>query len=329
MKKIILIYSIIITGFLAFLYGCSEVKDDLAVVQNSGTHVEGWNDPASSSFHSFSLAASQFDYSSCKTCHGGDFSGGTSNSSCLTCHPSGPSHQEGWVNPSTQLFHGKYLATSDWNLNNCKVCHGNDYSGGTSGVSCLTCHSTGPETCNLCHGNSSHIYPPLSLSGNSEPTQQGVGAHNKHLSSDSLQRISAQVDCGQCHLPVSAFSDPDHIKKDMMNKASIVFGDLAKTVTTGVTPDPQFNSSTQTCSDVYCHGAFKNGNRSNSPVFLSPNSQGCGKCHGNPTTGDPLPGGLHPQNPNCYLCHGVVINQSRQIINRQKHVNGVVNFSND
>jgi predicted CxxxxCH...CXXCH cytochrome family protein len=111
--------------------------------------------------------------------------------------------------------------------------------------------------------------------------------------------------------------------------AGIVFGDLAKTVTTGVTPDPQWNPQTQSCSGVYCHGTFKNGNQNNSPSFITPNSQTCGKCHGNPTTGNPLPGGAHPQNQNCYLCHGIVINQAGVIISKYRHVNGVVNFSNE
>jgi predicted CxxxxCH...CXXCH cytochrome family protein len=275
MKKLFLTYSLIITLALSLIVGCSEVKDN------------------------------------------------------VTMAPSPEFHGEGWVNPSSDGFHGKYIESANWDMNGCKSCHGGDFTGGTSGKSCYTCHENGPQACNTCHGNNDHIYPPQSLSGNTEPTQQGVGAHDIHLTSDTLQRISAQVECNECHLPVTSFSDPNHIKKDNLSKATIVFGELAKTVTTGVTPDPQFNSETQTCSGTYCHGNFKNGNQSNSPSFLAPNSQGCGTCHGNPTTGDPRPGGLHTTNPNCYLCHGVVINQQRVIVNKSKHINGVVNFSNN
>lgn len=277
MKKIFLIYSLVLVSFGVFLYGCSEVKDNLTVAPDVQTHPAGWGDPSSSDFH------------------------------------------------------GKSMAALNFNIRGCKSCHGGDYSGGTSGVSCLTCHTNGPEACNTCHGNDDHIYPPKSLSGNTLNTQQGVGAHVKHLDTDSTQRNSAVVECVECHLPVTSFDDPNHISKDNQAFATIVFGDLAKTVTDGITPNPVWNKETQTCSSVYCHGMFKNGNQGTSPVFNNPSSGACGTCHGNATTGNPLPGGTHPTfYPNlnqCYLCHGGVINQNGTFKNKSRHINGIVDFS--
>lgn len=273
MKKIFIFYSLIILTIFGFIYGCSEVKDDLVLA------------------------------------------------------PSPDFHGEGWLSQASSNFHGKVIGADNWNLAQCKSCHGADYSGGTTGASCRTCHTSGPEACNTCHGNSEHIYPPKSISGKLLNTDPGVGAHEQHLVSDTALRNSRPVECQECHLPVSSFSDPNHILKDGKTQATLVFGDLAKKTTEGVTPDPQWDKNTQTCSGTYCHGNFKNGNQNAAPVHNNPNSVYCGTCHGNPTTGNPLPGGTHPTNQNCYLCHGGVINSNGVIINKNLHVNGVVNFS--
>jgi predicted CxxxxCH...CXXCH cytochrome family protein len=161
-------------------------------------------------------------------------------------------------------------------------------------------------------------------------TQQGVGAHEKHLTSDSTQRNSAAVECVECHTLVMSFADSNHISKDNQTFAKIVFGNLSKTVTDGVTPNPQWNRTTQSCSDVYCHGSFKNGNLNAAPVFNNPGSVYCGTCHGEPSTGNPLPGGTHPTfYPNlnqCYLCHGGVINQNGTFKDKTRHINGIVDI---
>jgi predicted CxxxxCH...CXXCH cytochrome family protein len=276
MKKIFLIYTLVIVSFVVFLYGCSEVKNDITVAPGLQTHLTGWSDPSSANFHGKALLASNFDLKACKACHGGD------------------------------------------------------YTGGTSKVACTTCHENGPESCNVCHGNSEHINPPKSIYGNLLNTQQGVGAHEKHMNIDTTQRISAVVDCYECHVQVSSFADTNHITNKSPLFASVVFGTLARTVTDGVTPNPQWNRATQTCSSVYCHGMFKNGNQDAAPVHNNPGSVYCGTCHGNPSTGNPLPGGTHPNlYPNlnqCYLCHGGVINQNGTFKDKTRHINGIVDF---
>ena len=283
MKKIIILYSIVLFGFMVIVYGCIEVKKDLAVSPEPQVHPAGWVDPASADFH------------------------------------------------------GNWFAANNWKLNSCKSCHGSDYSGGTSGVSCNTCHANGPETCNTCHGNSSHAYPPESLSGGTQPTDRGVGAHVSHLTTDTTVRYSAIVACNECHLPVSSFEDPNHISPDGQSAAGIVFGTLAKKQTVSLsdpsityTPNPVWDRNAQTCANTYCHGGFVNGNNGAVAVFNDPNSVNCGSCHGNSATGNPLPGGNHPQTyPNvtqCYLCHGGVINMNGTFKDRSRHVNGIIDI---
>ena len=110
----------------------------------------------------------------CKLCHGEDLTGGNTGFSCFACHSTFP-HAEGWA---TLSGHGTYVRTTlGGNTNSCKLCHGNDLTGGTSGVSCFSCHESYPhpsmgewlpfsghgshvlndlggstEGCKLCHG---------------------------------------------------------------------------------------------------------------------------------------------------------------------------------
>lgn len=182
------------------------------------------------------------------------------------------------------------------------------------------------QSCTMCHGNAEHIYPPKSLAGHTLPTEQGVGAHVVHLSSDSNVRNSALVDCDECHLPVTGYYDTNHLNAS--GRANVVFGTLAKKVTTGYTPNPVWNSTDQTCSNVYCHGYFKGGNPTAVATFNNPGSVVCGSCHGDASTGNPKPLATHQYYPDqCYYCHGIVIDSNMVIINKSKHINGIVDFN--
>ena len=231
-----------------------------------------------------------------------------------------------------------YYANNQWNLQACKTCHGADYKGGTAGVSCLTCHTAtnGPENCITCHGNSDHINPPKALNGDTLETSPGVGTHMHHLFSPDF---SAAVACSECHTTVNNFKDTSHFGAAPTGYAALNFGPLANTQTSGVTPNPQYDRSTNTCSNVYCHGSFKGGNQSFVPTWTNPESVSCGSCHGDAATHNPTPGA--PNNivsphyaffwdPNtntylCYQCHNSVINSNGEIVTPEKHINGVVN----
>lgn len=251
-------------------------------------------------------------------------------------------HPPGWADTDSPNFHGQYIYDNkQWNLILCQNCHGSNYQGGTAGSSCLTCHTSsgGPQNCRLCHGGvSGHSYPPKALNGETSVSYIGVGVHPNHL--DSTQ-YSAEVACGECHTPLEGgFSSPAHIGSDPDGIADINFGALANTVTTydggEFVPNPVWDRNTETCSNSYCHGYFKDGNLDAAPVWTNPESVKCGSCHGDPVTGNPnpLPNGnfFHPHFSNftintCYQCHGLVINSAGVIIDKTKHVNGVVNFN--
>lgn len=252
----------------------------------------------------------------------------------VTQAPDIDTHPDGWANPSSVNFHGKYIVDNkQWNLNQCKSCHANDYSGGTANSSCLGCHtaSGGPENCRLCHGNSDHSNPPKSLTGDTLITSLGVGVHVTHVNSP---KFSAALHCTDCH-SFSGFSDPNHIGSSPDGIAEINFGTLANdTLIGGTHPNPTWDRNTATCSNVYCHGSFKEGN-SAAGIWTDPNSVVCGSCHGDPVTGNPTPrtnGVFTPPHfsfmtkNTCYVCHGTVINSQGVMIDKSKHINGVVDF---
>lgn len=243
-------------------------------------------------------------------------------------------HKDGINNPSSPNFHGVLIQNLNWNLKECQNCHAADYSGGITGANCLTCHTqpSGPEACNTCHGqfNNPGIFAPNS------------GAHYKHLYTNS---IGMKVVCVACHKIPANFNYPGHI--DDSKGAEVNLSDLALNVTNEIltqdydsglplfTPAPSYSMTNQTCANNYCHGYFKNGNTDNIVSFSAGSSGAkCGSCHGNPTTGDPLPktsaeGGTHPNVTSCNACHsGVVdlVNGNWVISNPTKHINGLLNI---
>ena len=70
-------------------------------------------------------------------------------------------HAPGILDPSSPSFHVTLLKQTNWDFARCASCHGADFSGGTSGVSCLSCHAAGPTACVTCHGSgpSSNAHP--------------------------------------------------------------------------------------------------------------------------------------------------------------------------
>ncbi len=253
----------------------------------------------------------------------------------LGIHPSGWGDTLDLQNPN---FHAQYIqANKLWNLVGCRSCHGTDYTGGNTGVSCRTCHtsSSGPQSCRLCHGGvSGHANPPKALNGDTSTTSLGVGAHMVHLYNT---RWSAQVVCEECHTDFNGFDDPLHIGPMPDGIAEINFGPLAHDTINGpIRPDPMWNRSAATCSSVYCHGTFKQGNINFSPTWTNGNSVVCGSCHGDAVTMNPTPrdtnGVFIPPHfsfmtrNSCYVCHTSVINSQGQFINKDLHINGELNF---
>jgi len=180
-------------------------------------------------------------------------------------------HDTGILDAASDAFHGKLLAKSDWNFPLCASCHGEDFSGGASGVSCITCHSQGPTACSTCHRE-----------------ERVSGSHALHR--------SAGLACAECHTVPASWDAPGHIVGDRA-PAEVTFGARA-----AITPDPADRAGPPTfdgtrCTNVYCHGAVMpaGGGTSTQPVWNAPVTNQCGSCHAAPPPS-------HARN-DCATCH--------------------------
>jgi predicted CxxxxCH...CXXCH cytochrome family protein len=192
-------------------------------------------------------------------------------------------HPPGFADEDSDRFHGTYLREHGFPLADCRSCHGDDYHGGSVGVSCSTaeCHAKGVEDCNTCH--------------DSHPT---TGKHDQHAFS-----------CATCHPTRENARVEDHPG----GSVDFAFSGLA----TADGAMPSFDHATATCSEVYCHGGRDIAWTAQGPLacdachqapptshaqFASSDTSACATCHGPDThhidgEKDLLPLG-------CDTCHG-------------------------
>jgi predicted CxxxxCH...CXXCH cytochrome family protein len=261
---------------------------------------------------------------------------------CSLCHPStvdasynlvaGGTHLNGRVDVGIHPvpYVAQHTAVALQDLNACKTCHGSDFAGGASGVSCTSCHagfgfSDWQTNCTFCHGNRTQGFalsaatlplaaPPRGAHGETSPTVPQVGAHQKHVGNGSV--LSDGVACAECH---TVPSDLTHVN----GAAQLTFGPLA--TQGGLTPSYSGGS----CSATYCHGSTLLGGADTTPTWTA--SVACGDCHGSPpATGRHLITEPHAT-LECSACHVQVATTTQPpgILNspaaKALHVNGQKN----
>ncbi|MHB8876433.1 MAG: CxxxxCH/CxxCH domain c-type cytochrome, partial [Myxococcaceae bacterium] len=168
-------------------------------------------------------------------------------------------------------------------------------------VGCTDCHGDPRD------GGVNDPAPPRDTAGNTTTSTAGVGAHQSHLGASSWH---AEVVCSDCHVVPGDWSDPGHLD----GTPALTWG--AKANARGASP--AFDGLT--CSGVYCHGATIDGGSNQRPAWTTVNGTqaACGTCHSLP------PGGPHPQNTSCALCHPAVIAADGGWVDPDLHINGIV-----
>ncbi len=161
--------------------------------------------------------------------------------------------------------------------------------------------------CSACHGSAESAAPPMDTRGNSMISELGVGAHQVHLEGGFAGR---PVECSECHEVPAGYEPFAHV--DAL-PAEMEWGDLAK----AHGRSPVWDRDTASCSDSWCHSP-SSGMVTESPEWTSSESLSCTSCHGAP------PNPPHPQMIECKVCHGDVIDEAGDIIDRQRHVDGRV-----
>lgn len=196
----------------------------------------------------------------------------------------------------------------------CLDCHGEDLTGGTSNVSCDSCHIAGWRTdCIFCHGGTetSTGAPPMDIDG--ETARITFPEHTSHVT----EGVHAAWDCTQCHVkPTDVLSVSHFLTGDETAcAAEVVFLD-------GLSPAASY-STTGSCSNLYCHG---NGQSSTSTATAQSGSEyGCDGCHGGEENSWRGLSGKHPSHRGhvtCGDCHKDTVSGTDTIIGPDYHVNG-------
>jgi predicted CxxxxCH...CXXCH cytochrome family protein len=230
-------------------------------------------------------------------------------------------HTAGVLDPAQPDFHGTILLESNFNFGVCQKCHGQDFSGGATGVSCLSCHQgsggmqpmvmnpDGTPACAACHAST-----PAS------------GKHKIHVDGGLLAK---QFTCSTCHPDHKSAQDHglalDGSLRTGPAQVSLVAGLAALTPADGTRAGPPaWDANLQTCSNVYCHGATTADSAAvtNNPSWNAaprPATQTCTFCHGLPPNGA---GGTR-----CSSCHRNVVDAQTNLISANLHLNGTVDFA--
>ena len=280
--------------------------------------------------HQGYLRANFFPLGECQACHGAGYTG--SPDVQVTCEKSG--------------------------------CHVDAAGNPKSPESCNTCHGTFSAPANLT-GPALLLSaaPPKDVARDTAASAPGVGAHQKHLIAGTTGK---SVKCQECHVVPNTWSDPGHISRPTMiaNKhtamfvssavgtqvATVLFNDtLANLVTGGgsLVPHPSFDPVSAKCSNTYCHGNWMlqkssapqvaqgvyDGTATTmvganaSPAWNGGSAEGqCSSCHGQaPNTATPV-GHIFVDVQGCWVCHGDVTDASGNIVNKAKHMNGVIDL---
>jgi len=139
MKYKNIIYVLVIFSLIGFS-ACSELNNDISTNPGVNVHGSGALTPGSSDFHGQKVAMSDKEnkLNECQTCHAADFSGGTTNKSCVTCHNAVQVH--GKLDYTVEDHLTFFNNNSSIKLDDCSTCHQTDLNGGVAAPSCLTCH---------------------------------------------------------------------------------------------------------------------------------------------------------------------------------------------
>lgn len=210
----------------------------------------------------------------------------------------------------------------------CRTCHGSDLTGGSSGVSCDSCHTPNwRTTCTFCHGGANGDttgLPPRDITGETDPTKISFPAHAAHASG----RITTALACTQCHNGHVEVLSPGHIFDTTPARAEVFQGG-------GLSPAATYDYTSKTCANNYCHGD----GQTNGTIVYNAAPRTCHDCHPDITTPNRwgTMSGYHNKHlnlsgVNCTTCHnGVVATDPSVITDKTRHLDGKRNiqFSTD
>jgi predicted CxxxxCH...CXXCH cytochrome family protein len=209
-------------------------------------------------------------------------------------------------------------------MTNCAQCHGEVVAPDNISMVDRTRHINGQldvmfsQECNSCHG-STNPAPPKSISGSTDTSTEGVGAHQTHVLGTARSRA---VLCSECHVVPTTVFDVGHF--DTALPAELTFSGVA--VAWGAAPA----FSNGSCQNTYCHGqvfpqGYNSGGSNTAPAWTTVDGTqaACGTCHSLPP---PAPHPVVALNPVCNACHKDIAPDNTTFLAPERHVDGVVTF---
>jgi len=250
--KGITIAGLLLAAGLLILGGCGSSKNDNAAFIDQTGHPAGWL-PAGH------MTAAQTDESVCAQCHGDDYSGGISNVSCTLCHLGGVNseHPLSWGTGSQiALNHAPYA--QGYGTAGCAnmYCHGTTLTGvADSGPSCSSCHLGGPTSVHdaTFSQNTGTTHAPYALANGTAACANAV-CHGTTLSGV----VGSGPSCTSCHL-----GGPTSVHPTNWGAAILTMHGPYVVA-----------NSTDSCSNLNCHGADLQGVAGSGPS--------CRSCHSFP-----------------------------------------------
>ncbi len=307
-SKKVLVVSLICLFTVFLLNRCSKLsKEQPSQPIGLGTelHQTGWLDTLSTNFHGQYLRAHNWDLTLCHKCHGSDYAGGTSKSSCTVegCHTASPE--------ACTTCHGGYDNATGAPPKDID----NHYDKRFKGVGAHTAHLTNSKfskafDCSACHNtpqkltDQGHIDSQLpaeivwgdfAKTNNLSPSYKDTTCSNVYCHGSSLlggtltspkwnQRDS--LVCNSCHgLPPSSGAHDTHVIKHQQECDICHTGYFVDSQTNQAThldgkKDVQFAATiggayaNGKCSNVSCHGG------GDTPPWEYAGTLGCTTCHG-------------------------------------------------
>ena len=277
---------------LAIAAGCSTANPGgESHIDASGQNIAGWLVVPSGGTHT-NFATQEYIAGngtfSCTQCHGADLSGGINGVSCFG-NPAGCHHDPvaNWATPAVHGADAKKAPGSS-GFASCRICHGNNFSGGGAKVSCFTCHGV----------SAPHPPKPWLISG---------GTTNTHTTTDST---NAPV-CALCHSSGSPNNPANHPATPAAAgtppgcfNGTMCHNEAAHAVPFNATDHYSVTNTTFTANCGSCHAVTGTSSVSGAPLCTTCHTAGspltalsCTSCHANPpgggTTAYPNVAGAH------------------------------------
>lgn len=251
-------------------------------------HPAGWTGLGDNS-HSTYIQANAYEFDSCKSCHGQDYSTVKVDNSCLTCHTNDAGPE------ACNTCHGVFAAADE--LENAAPPAGlnNETDPSNPAVGAHQPHiaffSSAEAACQECH----LVPATLNAAGHLDGDGQADVVFQGPLGSIATEGGARQpaVTAAYSAQTISCANTYCHGNWGLLRSAS---------------------------SYDFIYAAEKMEGNNDSPSWVDPNAAACGTCHDLPPTGH-NPFGIQA----CSNCHSSVIDREGNIIDASKHINGKVN----